>query len=75
MIGNNLNNVREVSRYVRNKEREYLKGKINELAMNITDLYRRINEFKRVHQPRSKNGIFCDVRPRSSCKNRCFGGT
>jgi hypothetical protein len=31
----NLNNVRrEVSRYFRNKKREYLKDKINELAMN-----------------------------------------
>jgi hypothetical protein len=44
-----MNNVRcETSRHFRNKKREYLKGKINELAMNsknknITDLYRRIN--------------------------------
>jgi hypothetical protein len=31
----NLNNVRrETSRHFRNKKREYLKNKINELAMN-----------------------------------------
>jgi hypothetical protein len=51
--GDNLNNVRhEASRYLRNEKREYLKGKINELATNsknrnIRDLYRGINEFKR----------------------------
>jgi hypothetical protein len=33
--GNNLNNVRrEASRHFRNKKREYLKDKINELATN-----------------------------------------
>jgi hypothetical protein len=48
----NLNNVRhEASRHFRNKEREYLKDKINELATNsknknIRDLYRGINSFK-----------------------------
>jgi hypothetical protein len=47
--GDNLNNVRrKTSRHFRNKKREYLKGKINELAMNsknrnIRDLYRGIN--------------------------------
>jgi hypothetical protein len=57
--GDNLNNVRrEASRHFRNKGKEYLKDKINELAINsknknIRDLYRRINEFKRVYQPRS----------------------
>jgi hypothetical protein len=44
--------------HFRNKKREYLKDKINELAMNskkenIWDLYREINEFKRGYQPRS----------------------
>jgi hypothetical protein len=45
----NLRIVRsEASRYFRNKKKEYLKGKINELAMNsknknIRDLYRRTN--------------------------------
>jgi hypothetical protein len=39
---------REVSRHFRNKKREYLKDKINELATNnknknIIDLYRGIN--------------------------------
>jgi hypothetical protein len=47
--GDNLNNARcEASRHFRNKKREHLKGKINELAMNsknknIRDLYRGIN--------------------------------
>jgi hypothetical protein len=47
--GDNLNNVRcEASRYLRNKRREFLKDKINELprnskSKNIRDLYRRIN--------------------------------
>jgi hypothetical protein len=41
-----------------NKRREYLKGKINEFAMNsknknIRDLYRGINEFKKGYQPRN----------------------
>jgi hypothetical protein len=48
----------EASRYFRNKEREYLKNKINELATNsknknIRDLCRGINEFKRGYQPRN----------------------
>jgi hypothetical protein len=53
----NLNNVRrENSRHFRNKKKEYLKGKINELATNskkknTTDLYRGINEFKKGYQP------------------------
>jgi hypothetical protein len=57
--GDNLNNVRrEASRYFRTKKREYLKDKINELAMNskvknIRDLYRGINEFKRGNQLRN----------------------
>jgi hypothetical protein len=47
--GDNLNNVRcEASRYFRNKKREYLKDKINELATNsknknIRDLHRGIS--------------------------------
>jgi hypothetical protein len=57
-----MNNVRhEASRYFRNKKWEYLKDKINELATysknkNIRDLYRGINEFKRVYQPRNNFG-------------------
>jgi hypothetical protein len=48
----------EASRHFRNKKREYLKDKINELATknkvkNIRDLYRGINKFKRGYQPRS----------------------
>jgi hypothetical protein len=56
--GDNLNNVRrKACRHFRNKEREYLKDKINELATNsknknIRDLYRGINGFKRGYQPR-----------------------
>jgi hypothetical protein len=47
--GDNLNNVRsEASRHFRNKRREYMKDKINELATNIKNkniryLYRGIN--------------------------------
>jgi hypothetical protein len=47
--GDNLNNGRhETSRHFRNKKREYLKGKINEVATNsrnknIRDLHRGIN--------------------------------
>jgi hypothetical protein len=63
----NLNNVRlEASRRFRNKKRDYLEDKINELATNsknknIRDLYKGINEFKRGFQPRNnlvkgKNG-------------------
>jgi hypothetical protein len=49
----NLQNLRrETSRTFRNKKREYLTGKINELETNnknknITDLYRGINGFKK----------------------------
>jgi hypothetical protein len=55
----NLNSVRhEASRCFRNKKREYLKDKINELATNsknkhIRDLHRGIKEFKRGYQPRN----------------------
>jgi hypothetical protein len=55
----NLSNVRgEASRHFRNKKREYLKDKINELESNsknenIRDLYRGINEFKKGYQPRT----------------------
>jgi hypothetical protein len=58
ITGDNLQNLRrEISRTFRNKEREYLKGKINELETNnknkkIRDLYRGINEFKKGYQPR-----------------------
>jgi hypothetical protein len=46
--GDNLNNIRrEASRHFRNKKREYLKDRNNELAKNsknkIRDLYRGIN--------------------------------
>jgi hypothetical protein len=54
--GDNLSNVRcEAKRNFRNKGREYLKDKVNELARNsnnrnIRDLYRGLNEFKRRFQ-------------------------
>jgi hypothetical protein len=57
--GVNLNNIRlEISKNFRNKTREYVKDKINELATNsnnknIRDLCRGINEFKRGYQHRS----------------------
>jgi hypothetical protein len=49
---------REASRHFKNKKREYLKDKINELESNsknknIRDLYRGINEFKNGYQPRT----------------------
>jgi hypothetical protein len=56
--GDNLQNLRhEICRTFRNKKREYLKGKINELETNnknknLRDLYRGINEFKKGYQPR-----------------------
>ena len=49
----NLNNVRrEASRHSRNKKKEYVKAKIEELETkskikNIRDLYRGINDFKK----------------------------
>jgi hypothetical protein len=55
----NLNNVRcETTRHFRNKKGEYLKDRINDFATNnknknIRYLYKGINEFKRVYQPRS----------------------
>jgi hypothetical protein len=59
--GDNLNNIRhETSRHFRNKKREYLKDKINELATNaknknIRDIYeyRETNGFRRGYQHRS----------------------
>jgi hypothetical protein len=56
---NNLNNVRrEVSRHFRNKRREYLKTKLEELEIyvevkNIKDLYRGISDFKMSYQHRT----------------------
>jgi hypothetical protein len=56
--GVNVQNLRcETSRTFRNKKREYLKGKINELETNnknknIRDLYRGISKFIKGYQPR-----------------------
>jgi hypothetical protein len=55
----NLSDIRlEASGHFRNKKREYLKDKINELESNtenknIRDLYRGLNEFKKGYQPRT----------------------
>ena len=55
----NLNSVkREASRHYRNKKKEYLKAKIDELETNsktnnISDLYRGISDFKKGYQPRT----------------------
>jgi hypothetical protein len=57
--GDNLNNARlEASRHFRNKKREYLKDKINELATNsnntiVGDIDRETNELRRGYQPRN----------------------
>jgi len=54
----NLNNVRhDASRHFRNKKKEYLKAKFEELennskVKNIRDLNRGINDFKKGYQPR-----------------------
>jgi hypothetical protein len=54
----NVQNLRrEVRRTFRNKKREYLKDKINELETNnknknIRDLHKGINEFKKCYQPK-----------------------
>jgi hypothetical protein len=59
VIEDNLSDVRrEAGRHFRNKKREYLKEKISELESNnknknSRDLYRGINEFKKVYQPRT----------------------
>jgi hypothetical protein len=64
---------REPSRIFRNKERDYLKDKINELETNnknknIRVLFRGINKFKKCYQPRiniikDKNGnLLSDIR-------------
>jgi hypothetical protein len=55
----NTSNVRwEASGNFRKKKGEYLKDRINELESNsknknLRDLYRGINEFKKVYQPRT----------------------
>jgi hypothetical protein len=55
----NLSNARlEASRHFRNRKREYLKDRINELDQNcknknIRDLYRCIYKFKKGYQPRT----------------------
>jgi hypothetical protein len=55
-----LNNVRpDASRHFRNKKKAYLKAKIEELETNskinnIRDLYRVINDVKKVYQPRTR---------------------
>jgi hypothetical protein len=58
LSGDNLQDLRsETSITFRHKKREYLKDRINELETNnknknIRDLYRGINECKKVYQPR-----------------------
>jgi hypothetical protein len=55
----NLNNIRrEASEHFRNKKREYLKNKINEIELNnknknIRDMYKGITEFKKSYQPKT----------------------
>ena len=58
-IVDNLNNVRhEASRHCRNKKKENLKARIEDLdtdskIKNIRDLYRGISDFKVGYQPRT----------------------
>ena len=55
----NLNNVRrETSRHFKNKKKEYLKAKIEELETNckiknIRNLYRSVSDFKKGYQSRT----------------------
>jgi hypothetical protein len=87
--GDNVQNLRpETSRTFRNRKREYLKGKINELETNnknknIRDLYRGISEFKKGYQPRiniikDENGnLLADpqkfsIRGKISLTRRCM---
>jgi len=55
----NLNHVRgEASRHFRNKKKEYLKARTDELETisnikNIRDLYRDINDYKKGYLPRT----------------------
>jgi hypothetical protein len=72
--------IREASGHFKEKG-ERFESKINELATNsknknIRDLYKGINEVNMVYQPKNnlKNGVFLDVTPCGSCKNRRFGG-
>jgi fructose-1,6-bisphosphatase len=59
MNENNLNAVRhEANRHFRNRKKEYLKDKINELTTNmknynIRDICSRFSEFNRCYTPRS----------------------
>jgi hypothetical protein len=51
---------------LRNRKTEYFKDKVKDLAANsnnrnIRDLYRKINEFKRVYKP--KNTLVKDLSP------------
>jgi hypothetical protein len=81
--GNNIVR-REVRRNIRNKKRECLKDKINELVThsknkNIRDLYKGVNEFKRDYQPITnlvnyENGfLFAGCHNiLNSCKNCLF---
>jgi hypothetical protein len=77
----NRNNKRcDASRHFRNKRREYLNDKINELATNsknkIRDLYRGTNKFKRAYQPKSTFFFYLvgwDLTPiRSLCRSPRF---
>jgi len=68
----NLNNVRyEASRHFRNKKKEYMKAKVDELetkskTKNIRDLYRGLIDFEKDYQPRTnivryeKGDLFTD---------------
>jgi hypothetical protein len=67
-----LNNLRcDDRRHFRNRKREDLKDRINELATNsknknIRDLYKGINKFMRGYQPRNdllkdENGDLCGL--------------
>jgi hypothetical protein len=67
--GNLNNTIHGASRHFKNKEKQYLKDKNNELALKIKnknpgELYRGIHEFNRSYQPRSNMVI---DQPADSC--------
>jgi hypothetical protein len=58
----NLNNVRCVpTKHFKNKKREYLKAKINELEINSKNKNNRITDFTEGHQPRINTDDWGDL--------------
>jgi hypothetical protein len=81
---NNLSNVRrEASRHFRNKKREYVKDKVNDIELNsknthIRDLYRGIIELNKGYQPKTnvvkdeRGGLLVDPQEILTRWKDCF---